>query len=163
MFNFFKKKTPVIAVYSPVQGKRLPIEKSKDPMFAQRLLGDGFVVDPVEAVFRSPVTGKLTILHEALHTYGVTTPDGLEVLVHIGLHTVMLRGMGFVSRKEIGDEVKAGEPILDADIELIRAMGISIETPVVLTNIDQYEILSVNLEGELDQPVMTLRRIAPLD
>ena len=137
MFGLFKAKKLEIA--SPVSGECVGLESVNDEVFSQRMVGDGVAVIPVEGVFGAPVSGKLSKLFETHHAYIVRHDSGVEVMVHIGLDTVELKGDGFKALAKEGDEVKAGDPIIEADLERIKSLGKEIITPVIISEMGSFK------------------------
>ncbi|MDR2338916.1 MAG: phosphoenolpyruvate--protein phosphotransferase [Deltaproteobacteria bacterium] len=126
------KQTRILV--APVTGLITPLEQVPDPTFAQKMVGDGVAIDPAGEQLVSPCEGKVTQLHSAGHALTVTTPEGLEVLMHIGLETVSLKGKGFTPRVKQGDEVKTGDPLIDFDADYIIHNAASLLTILVVTN-----------------------------
>ncbi|MBQ8170664.1 MAG: PTS transporter subunit EIIC [Oscillospiraceae bacterium] len=129
-------------VFSPLNGKVVPLSDVPDPVFADRILGDGCAIMPSDGKIYSPVNGEISSVAEAKHAYGFSSEDGLEILVHFGLETVSLKGEGFRSYKKVGDKVKAGELIAEADIKLLSEKGITTLTPVIICDGAQDKALS---------------------
>lgn len=125
-----------IAVVAPMSGEVKPITEVPDEVFSQKMMGDGFCVFPAEGKVVSPVSGRVTTLFPTLHALGLVTPDGLEVLVHVGIDTVKMQGEGFRALVAEGDTVQAGQPLLEVDIDAIREKVPSLATPVVFTNLE---------------------------
>lgn len=121
-------------IASPLRGRVLPLSELPDPVFSDRILGDGCAIFPEDGNIYSPVDGIVSSIAETRHAYGFLSKDGVEVLVHFGLETVSLGGEGFHSLKKEGDEVKRGEKIAEVDLSLLREKGISLTTPVLITN-----------------------------
>lgn len=120
-------------VRSPLSGKVIPLDQVSDEVFSTRVLGDGCAILPENGKILSPVDGKITSIAETKHAYGFLGEDGVEVLVHFGLETVSLKGEGFTVHVKVGDKVKAGDLIAEADLTLLQGKGIDLTTPVVLT------------------------------
>ncbi|MCX7689860.1 PTS sugar transporter subunit IIA [Thermoflexus sp.] len=127
----------MVPVLSPFTGRVVSLDEVPDPVFAERMLGEGAAVDPIEGIAVAPVRGHLVVLHSANHAFAVEGENGLKVLVHIGLDTVHLRGEGFERLAQEGDLVEAGQPILRFDLERIRAAGYSLLSPVVLPDLPE--------------------------
>lgn len=123
-----------IDILAPVEGNVMRLSDVQDQAFSTGTMGDGFAVEPTSGDFRSPVTGTITALFPTGHAFGVTTPEGLEVLVHIGLGTVDLRGEGFDLKRAEGDIVEAGDVIVAVDLDAVRGRVRSLATPVVVLN-----------------------------
>lgn len=131
--NKAKSKQELLAVQT---GKIVALESLPDPVFAEKILGDGFAIDPLENKVYSPVTGKVVDVQDTFHAYAIHTDDGLDVLVHIGINTVALQGEGFSPKVKTGDRVKAGDLLCVADLALIKQKGLPIYTVVLVTNMD---------------------------
>ena len=131
-------------VYSVADGEVIALEQVKDPVFSQKMMGDGFAVEPENGNIVSPVSGTVSSVFPTKHALGIVTEAGLEVLVHIGLDTVSLEGKPFTVHVAEGQKVAAGDLLVTADLDAIRAAGRETSTIVVFTNGDA--IKSVNLE-----------------
>lgn len=127
-----------LEIVSPVQGELIPLSEVKDEVFSQGALGKGAAVIPTEGIVKSPVDGELTTLFPSLHAMGITSDSGEEILIHVGMDTVQLEGKHFKAHAKQGDRVKKGDIIVEFDIEAITKEGYSVETPVVITNSDNY-------------------------
>ena len=131
-------------VYSVADGEVIALEQVKDPVFSQKMMGDGFAVEPANGNIVSPVSGTVSSIFPTKHALGLVTEAGLEVLVHIGLDTVSLEGKPFTVHVAEGQKVAAGDLLVTADLDAIREAGRETSTIVVFTNADA--IQSVNLE-----------------
>ena len=131
-------------VYSVADGEVIALEQVKDPVFSQKMMGDGFAVEPTNGNIVSPVSGTVSSIFPTKHALGLVTEAGLEVLVHIGLDTVSLEGKPFTVHVAEGQKVAAGDLLVTADLDAIREAGRETSTIVVFTNGDA--IKSVNLE-----------------
>jgi len=100
-----------LRILAPLSGQVWPIERVPDPVFAQKLMGDGLSIDPVDGTLRAPCAGEVVTLHPASHALTLRTAGGVEVLMHIGIDTVSLKGVGFTPRVRQGDKVDAGAPL----------------------------------------------------
>lgn len=132
----FSKRQKDIEIYSPVNGTIVDLNEVPDPVFAQRMVGDGIAVNPDDGIIVSPVDGEVVQLFPTLHAVGLKTPEGLEVLIHIGIDTVELKGEGFTAFIKQGDKVSVGTPLIQVDLDKLKASGKSVVTPVILTNGD---------------------------
>ncbi|WP_010630525.1 glucose PTS transporter subunit IIA [Sporolactobacillus vineae] len=121
-------------IYAPADGKTLPLKEVPDPVFSQGMMGKGIAIRPENGVFVAPVGGELIQLGKTKHAFGIRTPLGEEILVHIGLDTVNLKGEGFAAFAKEGDQVAAGQKIIEADLKTIREKAKSDLTMVVVTN-----------------------------
>jgi len=121
-----------IALASPFTGKVVPLEEVADDVFSQRVMGDGVAVLPSEGRVVAPVAGTVGKLFEGGHGFAIETPEGLQVLVHVGLETVHLEGDGFTVKTNEGDEVAAGDEMVTVDLDRMREFGIDMVSPVVV-------------------------------
>ncbi len=136
-----KYKTTVIA--SPVNGRAIPITDVPDPVFSDKVLGDGCAVIATDGRIYSPADSVITSVAETRHAYGFLTDDGIEILVHFGLETVALRGEGFTSHVKAGDRVKRGDLIAEADMDILRKHSINPVTPVLICDMAENTELTV--------------------
>ena len=145
-------------VHSVADGQVINIEDVKDPVFSQKMMGDGFAVEPENGHIVSPVAGKVTSVFPTKHALGLVTDNGLEVLVHIGLDTVSLEGKPFEVKVTEGQTVAAGDLLVEADLDAIRAAGRETSTIVVFTNADTIKSVKVEHTGKLaaNAPVATV-------
>ena len=130
---FGGKKEPV-EVLSPVSGQVVPLSEVNDPAFAQEILGKGVAVKPSEGEFRAPFSGEVAVLFDTGHAVSIKGDNGAEIIVHIGLDTVQLKGQHFTAHVKQGDRVQAGDILITADLEQIRAAGYDVITPVIICN-----------------------------
>lgn len=133
-FDGVTTKDYIIA--SPISGKVLPLKQAKDAAFAEGTLGKGIIILPEEGEVFSPVDGTISALFPTLHAIGITSDNGIELLIHIGLNTVQLGGKGFKAFVSAGDKVKKGQKIITFDKKIIEEEGYLLETPVIITNSD---------------------------
>ena len=145
-------------VNSVADGEVINIEDVKDPVFSQKMMGDGFAVEPENGHIVSPVAGKVTSVFPTKHALGLVTDNGLEVLVHIGLDTVSLEGKPFEVKVSEGQTVAAGDLLVEADLDAIREAGRETSTIVVFTNADAIKSVKVEHTGKLaaNAPVATV-------
>ena len=136
-------------VYSVVDGQVVALEQVKDPVFAQKMMGDGFAVEPANGNIVSPVSGTVSSIFPTKHALGLVTEAGLEVLVHIGLDTVSLEGKPFTVHVAEGQKVAAGDLLVTADLDAIRAAGRETSTVVVFTNGDAIKSVKLEQTGSL--------------
>ena len=136
-------------VYSVADGQVVNIEDVKDPVFSQKMMGDGFAVEPDNGNIVSPVAGKVASIFPTKHAIGLETDNGLEVLVHIGLDTVSLEGKPFEVKVTEGQTVAAGDLLVEADLAAIREAGRETTTVVVFTNPDAIKSVKVEHTGKL--------------
>src|SRR5438105_5094712 len=132
-----------VALLAPLSGVLVPLERVPDPVFAQRTVGDGVSIDPTSGELLAPAAGRVTLLHRASHALAITTDEGLEILVHIGVDTIALNGKGFTPRVRQGDRVAAGQPLISFDADLIARSAPSLLTQVLITNRERVSGMSV--------------------
>jgi multiphosphoryl transfer protein len=123
-----------IELIAPVSGVLVPLDSVPDPVFAQKMVGDGVSIDPTSDELLSPLPGKVTQLHSAAHAVTITGDNGLQVLLHIGLDTVLLRGEGFTALVKEGDTVATGTPLIRFDPIVVGAKALSLLTQMVIAN-----------------------------
>lgn len=129
---FFRSKgEPILA---PLSGEVIEIGDVKSPIFAGKVVGDGVAIIPNDAVAKSPVSGVVSFIGDQKHSYGITSYDGVEILIHLGIGTVSLNGMGFESLVKKGEQVVAGQPICQVDWDFIRKNNFDTTSPVIITS-----------------------------
>ena len=136
-------------VYSVADGQVVALEQVKDPVFAQKMMGDGFAVEPANGNIVSPVSGTVSSIFPTKHALGLVTEAGLEVLVHIGLDTVSLEGKPFTVHVAEGQKVAEGDLLVTADLDAIRAAGRETSTVVVFTNAEAIKSVKLEQTGSL--------------
>ena len=147
MFSFLKKKEEGMGVASPIKGKTVELSQVSDPTFGECMLGKGVAILPEEGKVYAPADGEISMMFETHHAVSMVTTDGIELLIHIGLETVALKGEGFEAHVQSGDQVKKGDLLLSMDLEKIKSAGYDIISPVVVCNTDDYtDVLGVLLE-----------------
>ena len=129
-------KTAHVQVLAPLTGVMVPIESVPDPVFAQKMVGDGFSIDPFDGTVFAPVSGEIADLQNAHHALTIRTPEGIEILIHIGLETVGLEGRGFTPHVARGDKVDAGDKLITFDVDRVAREAKSLLTQVVVANMD---------------------------
>jgi|SRR5699024_4827428 len=140
VFNMFKKnKKSGTTLYAPLTGKVVSIEDVPDPVFNQKMMGEGIAVEPVEGKVYAPCDGEIMQVAPTKHAIGILTATGEEILIHVGLDTVNLKGEGFTANVETGDTISKGDLLLSFDLEAIREKVPSTITPMVITNAAQLE------------------------
>ena len=127
------------AVGSPMKGRAILLSEVPDATFASGVLGEGMAVIPESGDIVSPVNGTVTVLFDTKHAIGITSEDGIDLLIHVGINTVELNGAPFTAHICQGDTVKAGQLLLTADLDQIRQAGYDTATPVIITNSDSYK------------------------
>ena len=123
-----------IELKAPLDGVILPLEQVPDPVFAQKMVGDGVSLDPLSQVLVAPCPGTVTQLHRAGHAVTLTTSEGIELMMHIGLDTVNLKGEGFTPKVREGQAVALGDPLIAFDADFLATHAKSLLTQIVVTN-----------------------------
>ena len=160
MLNFFKKNK-IVELTSPMTGKIIPIEEVPDKVFSDKMVGDGVAIEPVDGEIVSPIDGKVATIFPTNHAIGLVTKEGLEILIHIGLDTVELNGLGFKRLTEKDAKVKKGEPLMEFDPKLVEEKGKSPITPIIITNMDKVKKMKKNT-GDVErgnQIIMTIELV----
>ncbi|GEN94005.1 PTS sugar transporter subunit IIA [Pediococcus ethanolidurans] len=140
MLNIFKKKVKKVSLVAPVSGETVELSKVPDKVFASGMMGKGIAFNFDSNEIAAPCDGKITMIPDSLHAFGITADNGAEILIHIGLDTVNLKGEGFTKLVEVGSHVKAGKPIIKVDHEAILAKGYNLVTMLLVTNSDDYTV-----------------------
>lgn len=128
-----------VRILAPLSGVILPLEKVPDPVFAQKMVGDGVAIDPISNVLLAPVSGQVIQLHGASHAVTIRGEDGIEILMHIGLDTVKLKGKGFAAMVSVGDQVQIGQPLIEFDADFVATNAKSLLTQVLVANPEMIE------------------------
>jgi PTS system glucose-specific IIA component len=149
MFSLFSRDKS-ISILAPMTGDIIEITQVEDEVFSERMVGDGVAIEPREGIVVSPVQGRIVQIFPTKHALGIETEDGLEILIHIGLDTVELKGEGFKSYVKVGDEVKVGDKLLEVDLDFIRKSGRSTVSPIIITNMDIVKNISTKI-GNVDR------------
>ncbi|MFC6651154.1 PTS sugar transporter subunit IIA [Paenibacillus rhizoplanae] len=122
-----------LEIYAPVSGQSVPLTEVPDETFAGGHMGQGIAIEPIEGRLTAPFDGKIAHVVKTSHALILEHPSGLQLLMHIGIDTVSLKGNGFISHIASGDEVKAGQTLIEFDLEMIRSAGYRTITPVIVT------------------------------
>ncbi|GAE28384.1 PTS system [Halalkalibacter wakoensis JCM 9140] len=138
-----------ISFISPLAGKVLPITEVPDQVFSGKMMGDGFAIEPTEGVVKSPVSGKIVNLFPTKHAIGILSDEGKEILIHVGLDTVNLKGEGFETLVSQDDTVAQGQELLRFNLEYIKENATSTITPIVFTNLAEGEFVQINKEQQV--------------
>lgn len=121
-------------IYAPLNGKIVSLEDVPDPVFGQKMMGEGIAIIPSDGQVISPVNGKIIQIPDSKHAVGIEAEDGTEILIHVGLETVTLKGEGFTSHITAGDQVSVGDPLIEFDLAYITEHADDSITPIVITN-----------------------------
>jgi sugar PTS system EIIA component len=138
-----------IIIEAPLTGEMNSLSEVPDPVFAEKMMGDGFAITPSEGVVVAPISGEIVQLFHTKHAVGIRSNEGVEVLIHVGLETVKLNGEGFEAHVSEGQKVNAGDKLLTFDINYIKENAKSIITPVIFTNGDIAEKIEVIATGSI--------------
>ncbi|HEL1653789.1 PTS transporter subunit EIIC [Streptococcus suis] len=141
-------KQEIIA--SPLIGKVVKLEDVPDAVFASGAMGKGIAIDPLDGILVSPAKAEVTLLFPTKHAIGLRTENGAELLIHIGMDTVSLAGKGFESFVQVGDQVEAGQKLLEFDLHQIKAADLPVITPIIVTNTADYEDILVTQESQIN-------------
>ena len=137
-------------VVSPLAGQVKPLSQATDPVFSSGVMGQGVVIEPSQGELVSPVNGTVTVLFPTKHAVGIVSEEGVEMLMHIGMDTVSLDGKGFKAHVEQGDKVVVGQQLISFDMYVIKEAGLVTETPVIITNQDDFQ---ADVEGDLPRDI----------
>lgn len=138
--KMFEKNAKTISLKAVEDGRTIPMDEVNDQTFAQELLGPGIAIVPSNGTVVSPINVTIATVMDTKHAVCIQGEDGLELIVHAGLDTVELNGKYYQTYKEIGDQVKAGDVLLEFDLEEITKAGYDVTTPIVITNLGDYKI-----------------------
>ena len=126
-------KAEQLKLLAPLAGKLVPIEESPDPVFAQKMVGDGVAIDPTGSTVVAPCAGTISQVMDSMHAVAVKADNGVEILIHVGIDTVMLKGEGFDCKVSMGDKVEAGQVLIEFNAELVGSKTPSLQTAVLVT------------------------------
>ena len=138
--KMFERNAKIISLKAVEDGRTIPMDEVNDQTFAHELLGPGIAIVPSNGTVVSPIDGTIATAMDTKHAVCIQGEDGLELIVHAGLDTVELNGKYYQTYKEIGDQVKAGDVLLEFDLEEIAKAGYDVTTPIVITNLGDYKI-----------------------
>ncbi|UOB19615.1 PTS sugar transporter subunit IIA [Macrococcus armenti] len=159
MFGKSEPQSKKLEIVSPITGEYVAIEDIPDPVFAQKMMGEGFGIKPTEGIVVAPISGEVVNVFPTKHAIGIKAENGVELLIHVGLETVAMKGAGFKTHIGQGDIVQKGDTLLEFDIALIEKEASSIISPVIITNSDvlseiKFENQTLLTKGET--PIMTV-------
>lgn len=146
-----KRKETGCVIYSPLDGEVQSIDQAPDPVFSQKMMGDGIVIFPSNGKVVAPFDGKVTMIFPTKHAIGLVSNSGVELLIHYGLDTVNLQGKGFKVFVEENQSIQKGTLLLEADNDLIRASNYSTAVPVVFTAMSEQQSMEVLKTGQVTQ------------
>lgn len=156
MFNLFKKKEETITtntnelIGAPVKGKAVPSSQVNDPTFSQEMIGKAMAIIPTEGKIYAPVDGTISMCIDSNHAIGLTSINGTEVLIHIGLDTVNLKGQHFKAHVKENKKVKKGDLLIEFDIDAVKACGYDVITPVIICNSDMYSDVVRHIDKDVN-------------
>ncbi|UFU01474.1 glucose-specific PTS transporter subunit IIBC (plasmid) [Radiobacillus kanasensis] len=136
---------------SPITGEIMSITDVPDQVFSEKMMGDGFAIKPSEGTIVSPVNGKIVNIFPTKHAIGIMAENGTEILIHIGIDTVNLKGEGFTAKVEEGAEVKQGQALMEVDLAYIEENATSTVTPVIFTNLSEGQSVELKAKGTVQQ------------
>lgn len=129
----------IISIQSPLVGHAKDLSQTQDPVFAQGVMGQGLVIEPTDGELLAPINGVVSAIFPTKHAIGLISDEGVELLMHIGMDTVNLNGQGFTAHVKQGDRVSVGDALISFDIEAIKAAGYPVDTPVIITNQNDFQ------------------------
>ena len=157
--NKNKQATEPLTVYAPFGGNAIALEEIPDPVFSQGILGQGCGMEPAEETVCAPFNGTVTQVIDTKHAVGITSKDGLELLIHVGMDTVDMKGQGFTCHVKEGDSVKLGQKLITFSMEAIKAAGHPTTTAVVVTNADDFAEIQTLSKGQVAQGAPLLKAV----
>lgn len=143
-------KTKDLNVYAPVSGNIVQLESLNDGVFSEHLLGEGLVIKPVNEIVHAPFDGKVVMTVESNHAIGLLSETGVEVLIHIGIDTVMMNGDGFILKVKQDDKVKKGDSLIEFSKEKIKEAGYKDDIVVIVSNSKDFSLVEITKEKELN-------------
>jgi len=148
-----------VTLNAPVSGRILSLEEVKDPTFSEHILGDGFAIIPEDGRIMAPADAVIASVPHTHHAVSMTTDSGVELLIHVGIDTVELEGKYFNIPVALGDHVKAGDVLIEVDLEAVKNAGYDIVTPVIVTNMEEYTSLTAAAEtAVVNTPFLILEK-----
>ena len=132
---------------APFSGKTVELASVPDPVFAEKLTGDGLAIELNSDTVLAPCDGVISLFFDTKHAFAITTDDGIQILVHVGLDSIILNGEGLTALKKSGDRVQAGTPILKIDLDVLRKNSINMISPVLIVNYDKVSNLKTRCPG----------------
>ena len=149
-------------IYSPINGKCVELSEVSDPMFSEGMMGNGVAIIPSEGKVVAPVDGVVSALFDTKHAIGITSKDGAEILIHVGIDTVNLKGQYFDAKIKTGDTIKKGDLLVEFEMEAIKKAGYEVITPVIITNTPDYSEISpagkVGASVKEKEPLINVRK-----
>lgn len=150
MFNFFKKKNDNKKLVAYAKGKFIPITDVPDPIFSEKMMGDGVAILVKGDTIYAPCDAKVAMVATTFHAVGLNLADGTELLIHIGLETVNLNGKGFTPLVKANDEIKKGQPIMKVDLNVMKENNLELYTPLVVLNHDSHPFKDIHTKDNIE-------------
>ncbi|WP_455544242.1 glucose PTS transporter subunit IIA [Intestinibacter sp.] len=138
-------------VYAPIKGKAIDLSEVNDGVFSEGMLGKGIGIEPEEGRAVSPVNGTISVVFDTKHAIGITSDEGIEVLIHVGLDTVQLNGQHYTTHVKVGDKVNVGDLLVEFDIDKIKEAGYRTVTPIIISNTDAFKDVKVLAKGQINE------------
>ncbi len=157
--GLFSRKKEVV-IYAPVSGRIVSVSEVPDQVFSDKIIGDGVAIIPDNGNFVSPIDGVLGAVFPSGHAYGIKHKKGFNILLHIGLETVAMEGAGFDVQVKQGDAIKAGDPLVVADLKLIEAKAKSTISPIVITSdtLDSHKLEIIKMgQVKVGEPIFRIK------
>lgn len=147
-------------IFAPVNGEAVSVTEVSDPTFGEEILGKGIAIKPTDGRICAPCNGTIGLMFDTGHAVSMTGDNGAEILIHVGLETIKLDGKHYTVHVKNDDNVKAGQLLIECDLEAIRAEGFDIITPVVICNSGDFSGFSASIGKTVavGDPVITLRK-----
>lgn len=146
-------------VRSPIEGKIVPLTDVPDTIFSKQIVGPGVAIIPERREIRAPFEGQVTMISESKHAIGLKSKSGIELLIHVGIDSAKLGGLGFEAAVKAGDDIRVGDKLLEVNLDYLKEKGINMITPVVVTNVSAFkrvELLSVGSKGNLETNIIAV-------
>jgi len=137
-------------IYSPIKGKTVPLSDLQDGVFSEKILGDGIAIEPEAGQIYAPCDGLIENVFDTKHAIGILTNDGINILIHVGIDTVNLKGKHFDLKVKVGDKIKKGDLLMNVDLVSVRKAGFKTVTPVIVCNTDEFPDISIAQSGDVD-------------
>jgi glucose PTS system EIICBA or EIICB component len=145
------KEGKEIIIYSPMKGNAASLKAVGDVVFSSGMLGNGIAIEPGKGRAVAPVAGTISMVFETRHAIGITSDNGVEILIHIGLDTVQLNGKYYTTHVNTGDHVNVGDLLVEFDMESIQMEGYPVITPIIITNTNDYKLVKPLRIGEVKE------------
>lgn len=136
-------------IYSPLEGRAMPLSEVDDGVFSEELLGKGIAIEPSTGIVKAPFDGEILMVFDTKHAIGIRSNDGVEILIHIGIDTVRLNGKPFEIKVESGQKVNKGDILAEVDLQGIIDAGYRTITPVIVSNTESYEEVTATVTGNV--------------